>query len=68
MQLWWLQQGQLQGRLKPVPVAAATTVIQLVQLAMLYQYLSFLNFLLAQFFIQALIMFGYFTLYWAYAW
>ena len=47
----------------PIP-----TVIQLVQLAMLYQCLSFLNFLLAQFFIQALIMFGYFTHYWAYAW
>ena len=45
------------------------SVIQLVQLALLYQYFSsFLNFLLAQFFIQALIMFGYFTLYWAYAW
>ena len=45
------------------------SVLQLVQLALLYQYLSsFLNFLLAQFFIQALIMFGYFTLYWAYAW
>ena len=45
------------------------SVIQLLQLAILYQYLSsFLNFLLAQFFIQALVMFVYFTLYWAYAW
>merc|ERR1711953_1010972 len=48
----------------PIPA-----VIQLVQLAILYQYLaSFLNFLLAQFFIQALVMFGYFTLYWSYVW
>ena len=45
------------------------SVIQLLQLGILYQYLSsFLHFLLAQFFIQALIMFVYFTLYWAYAW
>ena len=48
----------------PIP-----SVIQLVQLAILYQFLaSFVNFLLAEFFIQALIMFGYFTLYWNYAW
>ena len=48
----------------PIP-----TVIQIVHISILYQYLpSFLTFLLAQFFIQALIMFLYFTLYWAYAW
>ena len=48
----------------PIP-----SVIQLLQLAILYQYLgSFVNFLLAEFFIQALIMFGYFTIYWNYAW
>ena len=46
-----------------------SSVIQLLQLAILYRCLSsFLHFLLAQFFIQALIMFVYFTLYWAYAW
>ena len=61
----WLPAYSMSINMKsPIP-----TVIQLVQLAILYQYLaSFLNFLLAQFFIQALIMFGYFTLYWSYAW
>ena len=61
----WLPAYRMTINMKsPIP-----TVIQLVQLAILYQYLaSFLNFLLAQFFIQALIMFGYFTLYWSYAW
>ena len=45
-----------------------TTVIQIVQLLILSQSLSLSNFLLVQIFIQALIMFGYFTIFWAYAW
>merc|ERR1711953_1406653 len=61
----WLPAYRMTINMKsPIP-----TVIQLVQLAILYQYLAtFLNFLLAQFFIQALVMFGYFTLYWSYVW
>ena len=45
-----------------------TTVIQILQLFTLSQSLSLSNFLLVQIFIQALIMFGYFTIFWAYAW
>ena len=48
----------------PIP-----SVTQLVQISLLYQYVSsFLSFLLIQFFIQAFIMFIYFGIYWAYTW
>ena len=58
----WLPAYRMSISMKfPIP-----SVIQLVQLATLYQYLSFLAFLLAQFCIQALIMFGYFIVFWSY--
>ena len=60
----WLPAYMMSIKMK-FPLSA---VIQVVQLAILYQCLSLLNFLLAQFFIQALIMFGYFIVFWAYTW
>lgn len=47
----------------PIP-----SVIQLLLVSLLYQTFSFLSFLLVEFFVQALLMFIYFYLYWAYAW
>ena len=42
------------------------TLIQIIQLATVFHYLSFPAFILAQLFIQALIMSGYFYVFWAY--